>query len=211
MANLRTAPPPPETPVPPPPHRGWRGPLIVFLVLLAVGVAGVVVWAIASGDAGVRLEEPPPPEDGAPASVEQEVLAAWRGYGEALDEVNRESPDPDNPLLARYATGETLESVRAAAARNRDEGIVTALPPNSVSQQWAEVLSVDGDTARIRSCEVDDGLVVDAETGEAVTPPHVSTLLVEATLVQEDGVWKVAHGGVVEEWDGIAGCALEHL
>lgn len=211
MTDLRTAPPSPETPAPPPPHRRWRGPLIVLLVLLAVGLAAVVVWVVASGDAGMRLEEPPPPEGGVPAAVEQEVLAAWRGYGEALDEVNRETPDPDDPLLARYATGETLESVRAAAARNRDKGVVTALPPDSVSQQWDEVLSVDGDTARIRSCEVDDRLVVDAETGEALTPPHVATLLLEVTLVREDGVWKVAHGGVVEEWDGIAGCAVEHL
>ncbi len=211
MADLRTTPRPADTPALPP-YRRWRGPFIALLVLLAVGVAGVVVWVVASGDdAGVRLEEPPPPEGGVPASVEQEVLAAWRGYGEALDEVNRETPDPDDPLLARYATGKTLESVRAAAARNRDEGIVTALPPDSVSQQWAEVLSVDGDTARIRSCEVDDRLVVDAETGEALTPPHVSTLLLEVTLVREHGAWKVAHGGVVEEWDGIAGCALEHL
>jgi hypothetical protein len=211
MADLRTTPPPPETPAPPPPHRGWRGPLIVLVLLLAVGMAVVVVWVVASGDAGVSLEEPPPPEDGVPASVEQEVLAAWRGYGEALDQVNREMPDPDDPLLARHATGETLESVRAAAARNRDEGIVTARPPDSVAQQWAEVISVDGDTAQIRSCEVDDRLVLNAETGETLTPPHVSTLLVEATLVREDGAWKVARGGVVEEWDGIAGCAFEHL
>jgi hypothetical protein len=213
MVDLRTAP-PPKAPAPRPPQRGRRGPLIVLIVLLAVGMAAVVVWAVSSGgDAGMKLEEPPPPEDTASASVEQEILAAWSTFRDALDEVNSEKPDPNDPRLARYATGEMLEDVRAAAEQNRAQGIVTRLPENSISQVWPEVISVEGDTAQLRSCEVDDGLVVKAETGDTVNPPGAVTLLVEATLIRDDQGWKVSESVLVEEWEGLVlGDGLdEHL
>ncbi|HEV2809125.1 MAG TPA: hypothetical protein VGV93_01840, partial [Acidimicrobiales bacterium] len=132
---------------------------------------------------GLRLEEPPPKPDG--SAVEEEVLAAWRGYRDALDEVNRENPDPDDPLLAQYATGEALETVRAAATRNRDEGIVVAFPENSISEMWTESVSIDGDTATVRSCEVDDGLLLRADNGEVIND-DVVTYLLGATLVREE-------------------------
>ena len=211
MVDLRTAP-PPGTPPTPPPRRRSRGPFILLLVLVVVGVATVTFLVItAAKDAprggGLRLEEPPPKPDG--SAVEEEVLAAWRGYREALDEVNRENPDPDEPLLAQYATGEALETVRAAATRNRDEGVVVAFPENSISEMWTESVSIDGDTATVRSCEVDDGLLLRAENGEVIND-DVVTYLLGATLVREESRWKVSKVVTEAKWDGVAGCALEH-
>ena len=212
MVDLRTAP-PPDTPPSPPPRRRSRGPFILLLVLVVVVAATVAFLVITAKDAprggGLRIEEPPPKPAGGAVAVEEEVLAAWRGYRAALDEVNRENPDPDDPLLAEYATGEALETVRAAAARNRDEGLVVAFPENSISEMWTESVSIDGDTATVRSCEVDDGLLLRAENGEVIND-DVVTYLLEATLVREDSRWKVSKVVTEAKWDGLAGCALEH-
>lgn len=182
---------------------------VLAALMAAVLLAGC---GSANGDGALVIEDPPPKPDASQVTdpaVEEEILAAWRGYGDALDEVYRGTPDPDSPLLAEYTTGQTLENIRAAAARNREEGITTALPEDSVSEEWPEVVSVNGDTATVRSCEVDDGLLVIAETGE-VLDDDVVTYLIGATLVREGGRWKVSYDSVEDEWEGVAGCALDH-
>lgn len=180
----------------------------VLAVLMAAALVGC---GNADGDGGLTIEEPPPKDPGFEvtdaAAVEEEIIAAWLGYLAALDEVNADAPDPDHPLLAQHATGSTLERVRAFAQRNRDEGIVTALPEGSISREWPELVSVTGQTAQVRSCGIDDGLIIKA--GEVIDD-RVLTLLTEATLVVEDGRWKVSEATRLEESEGVSGCALEH-
>lgn len=182
----------------------------VLAVLMAAALVGC---GNADGDGGLSIEEPPPKDPGFEVTdsvgVQEEIIAAWRGYGAALDEVNADAPDPDHPLLAQHATGAALERVRAFAQRNRDEGIVTALPEGSISREWPELVSVAGQTAQVRSCEIDDRLIIETGTGE-VLDDKVVTLLTEATLVVEDGRWKVSEATFIDESEGVSGCALEH-
>lgn len=155
-------------------------------------------------DAGRTAPEERTTEQG---QAEREVLAAYQGYWDAIDAAN-DPPDPFHPDLQRYATGAAYESVFEAAQTNQLAGRALRLPPDSVSEHRAEVVSIEGDTATVRDCVVDDGLVVDIESGE-VLDDDVVTRLVTGTLWGVDGRWKVSHTLVEQTWEGVAGCALE--
>lgn len=135
------------------------------------------------------------------------VLDAYQGYWDAVDAAN-DPPDQFHPALKRYATGEAYESVFNAAQTNRLAGRALRLPEGSVSEHRAEVVSIDGDTAMVRDCAIDDGLVVEIESGE-VLDDDVVTRLVTGTLERVDGQWKVSHTRIDQRWDGVAGCAVE--
>ncbi len=134
-------------------------------------------------------------------------MTAYLGYWDAIREAN-DPPDEFHPALERYATGAAYESVFEAAQTNRLAGRALRLPEGSVSEHRAEVVSVDGDTATVRDCSVNDGLVVNVETGEIVNDAVV-TRLITGTLHRVDGMWKVATTRVKQMWEGVAGCADE--
>jgi hypothetical protein len=69
-----------------------------------------------------------------------------------------------------------------AAQANRVSGEALRLPPNSISEHRAEVISIEGDQATVRDCAIDDGLVVKLDTGE-VLDDDVLTTLATATKV----------------------------
>jgi len=155
-----------------------------------------------ASDAGSSEE----PSVDRPSPEEVAILEAYQGYWDATREANN-PPNENHPALRRYATGEAYESVFNAAQTNRLAGRAVRLPENSISEHHAEVVSVDGDTATVRDCSINDGLVVDVETGEVVND-EVVTRLGTGTLVREDGRWKVATTAVEQTWEGVAGCAV---
>lgn len=126
--------------------------------------------ASASGEPTQEDSEPGPsetPTSEQPSVEEAAVLDAYQGYWDAIRQAN-DPPDETHPALRRHATGEAYESVFNAAQTNRLAGRALRLPENSVSEHQAEVVSVDGDTATVRDCNINDGLVVDVVTGEVV-------------------------------------------
>lgn len=142
-----------------------------------------------------------------PSVEEAAVLDAYLGYWAAILEAN-DPPDEQHPALERYATGEAFESVFEAAQTNRLAGRALRLPEDSVAEHRAGVTSIEGDTAMVRDCAIDDGLVVDVETGDVVND-EVVTRLATGTLQRVDGRWKVATTSVEQSWQGVAGCALD--
>ncbi|HRW42149.1 MAG TPA: hypothetical protein P5193_11430, partial [Microthrixaceae bacterium] len=64
-----------------------------------------------------------------------------------------------------------------------------------------------GDRAVVQECVVDDGLVVSRDTGEVVDD-SVSTHNVQAEMLRVDGVWKVSEARLLQQFEGVAGCAL---
>jgi hypothetical protein len=140
-------------------------------------------------------------------ATQQAVLAAYQGYWDAILAAN-DPPDPSHPALRRYATGAAYESVIKATHTNRLARRAVRLPPNSISTHRAQVVSIQGDTATVRDCAIDDGLVVDMDTGGVVNDV-VATQLRTATLLRESGVWKVANTVLEQRWEGVAGCAHE--
>lgn len=144
----------------------------------------------------------------APADeAEQAVLEAYRGYFDAILAAN-DPPDQFHPALRQHATGEAFQSVFEAAQGNRLAGRALRLPESSRTEHRAEVVSIEGEQATVRDCAIDDVLVVNIGTGEVVND-EVATQLRTATLVREEGSWKVSFTKLEQRWEGIAGCALE--
>lgn len=175
-------------------------------------VAGVAVLAIAVLAAGIVLLSDDEPERSVAPAVSildrerQPVTDAVLGYYRAAHNANDPLPDPGHPELMRYATGRALESLVNASRDAQRKGIAARRPPNSRAQDRVDVVSVDGNTATVRDCSVDDGLVVETATGR-VLDADVVTKLVTVFLVKEGGQWKVSATDIEQQWDGVAGCA----
>jgi hypothetical protein len=138
---------------------------------------------------------------------EQEVLAAynesWEAYHAASDPA-----DPTHPALAETSTGPALQQAVESLEAFRISGRVGRFPEGSIAERHPEVVSLLGEEATVRDCRVDDSQVVIAATGEVVND-LVGTTLYEASMVREDGRWKLHSLTILEEWDGVAGCALD--
>lgn len=116
-----------------------------------------------------------------------DVLAAYRGFWDAYLEAG-DPMDPAHPALERYASGASLARVRESFAEHFSNGEVIR---GSVELS-PEVEQLDGETATVRDCYLDRTHLFDTATGEQVDPPGDATFEVVATLVLEDGAWKVS-------------------
>lgn len=141
-------------------------------------------------------------------SVEDEIIAHYVGYWDARLAANSGTPDPNDPALREYATGEQLEAVIAETRANLDQGLAFRARPNPADIRTVTVVEVDGDRAVVQECFVDDGLVVRRDTGEVVNDT-IATHNVRGELVRIDGAWRVSEARLVQRWEGVAGCALD--
>lgn len=142
-------------------------------------------------------------------SAEEEIAARYVGFWDARFAVNSADVvgDPNDPRLAEYATGAQLEQVMADTQRFAEQGLRLARPVQPVEFRQVEVVSIDGDTAMVQECYVDDGLLTDRATGDVVND-SVSTHNVSATMHRIGGVWKVEAARLIQRWEGVEGCAL---
>ena len=140
-------------------------------------------------------------------TAEQEVIDRYVGYWNARFNANAGVPNPDDPALRDFATGRQLDAVVAETQSNLDSGVAfeRAAEPHNI--QRVTVVEIDGDRAVVHECVVDDGLVVSRDTGEVVDD-SVSTHNVQAEMLRVDGVWKVSEARLLQQFEGVAGCAL---
>lgn len=140
-------------------------------------------------------------------TAEQEVIDRYVGYWNARFNANAGVPNPDDPALRDFATGRQLDAVVAETQSNLDSGVAfeRAAEPHNI--QRITVVEIDGDRAVVQECVVDDGLVVSRDTGEVVDD-SVSTHNVQAEMLRVDGVWKVSEARLLQQFEGVAGCAL---
>ena len=144
----------------------------------------------------------------APAETpEQEVIDRYVGFWNARFEANSGVPNPDHPGLAEYATGAQLDNVIAETQDNLDEGLALQQRDAPAAIQKVTVVSIDGDTAVVQECYVDDALVVRRDTG-AVVDDSITTQNIQGTLQRVDGRWRVAGTELLQESEGVSGCAL---
>lgn len=205
--SLQTPPRPREADVPvesgAPKKRSW--PIRAGAVLAVAVVVGLAVVLMRSADDSDRRRAAPV----APRNLETDreaVAGAWRGFVTAAVEANN-PPDPSRAAEVRaYATGRAYESVSNAIHSNSQRGVILRFPPNSRAQSKVDVVSIDGDNAIARACDVDDGVKVEAATGKVLNS-DVVTILTTAFFVREDGRWKVENSRVEQKWAGVAGCA----
>lgn len=140
-----------------------------------------------------------------PASVEDEIVARYKAFWEARFEANS-PPNPDDPALREYATGAQLDNVIAETQANLDTGVELRRREDRADIQRVKVVSMSGDEAVVQECFVDDGLVVRRSDGEVVRGDIV-TYNVRGEMQRVDGEWRLASATVVQQWEGIAGCA----
>ena len=140
-------------------------------------------------------------------TAEQEVIDRYVGYWNARFNANAGVPNPEDPALRDFATGRQLDAVVAETQSNLDSGVAfeRAAEPHNI--QRVTVVEIDGDRAVVQECVVDDGLVVSRDTGEVVDD-SVSTHNVQAEMLRVDGVWKVSEARLLQQFEGVAGCAL---
>jgi hypothetical protein len=145
--------------------------------------------------------------DGLADPNHEEIINRYVAYWDARFAANTGTPNPDAPALAEYATGPQLEAVVAETRTNLDDGRAFEERPDPVNFQKVAVVSVEGDRAEVQECFVDDGLVIDYQTG-AVLDDGISTHSVRGELHRVDGLWRVAATSIIQSWEGVAGCAL---
>lgn len=138
---------------------------------------------------------------------EQEVIDRYVGYWNARFTANEGTPDPDDPALREFATGEQLDAVITETQSNLDEGLAFQRPAEPHNIQRVTVIEIDGDHAVVQECVVSDGVIVRRETGEVVND-EVNTHNVQAEMSRVDGVWKVSSARLLQRFKGVSGCAL---
>jgi hypothetical protein len=118
---------------------------------------------------------------------EAEIVAAyetaWRDYVRAGD-----PPDPGAAFLADHHTGASLDVVRRQLSVFSAEGVVL----QGEYRPGAEVIEIDGDSARLRDCAVDALKLVNPATGAVVEESTGGEVGALVGMVLEDGAWKLA-------------------
>ena len=137
----------------------------------------------------------------------QLIIDRYLAFWDARFAANEEPVDPESPALAEYATGAQLDTVRAETARNATEGLALRRPSPSITRRAPTVISVSGDTAQLQDCAVNDGIVYRVATGEVVDD-SVVTRNVSAVMRLIEGEWRLEAARIIQEWEGVAGCAL---
>lgn len=180
----------------------------------AVGLAVTLLLAACSGDdeAGgdtSTTTEPPASETtavpttlGQLAQAEADVRAAYEAYW-AMSERLAAAPDPEDPEIAELTTGTAREALTTLQTQFVTEGHVVEF-----QQEHAhDVLSIeiDGATAHLSDCYVDDAIRKDAVTGETLLDA-TATLHLDVTLVDDQGGWKVSRVQRLDAWEGIVAC-----
>lgn len=152
---------------------------------------------------------PPETTTTAAPTPQEEVLAAYHAYWAAVDEAFAPPQvRPELPALRQYAAGEVLPGIVQRAQEAKADGVLIQIPEGARYSHQAEVVSIEGDTATVRDCNVDDTVEVNATTGEVIDD-RISTRLSIGLLTREGGQWKVAVLNQEGAWEGVAGCALE--
>lgn len=199
----------PTTPTPqgdrPPRRRGLLLAGLSSLLVAAVIVAAIVVMQ--GDDAADTVVTDGRTETGAPLTEEERVIAAYRGYWTAVQAVNTPPVNPNNPLLAVYATGPQLQAAVAAANKKVADGLAGKYPESTVRGQRVTSVTISGNTAKLESCNVDDSYAISVKTGAPAGPTGPETYVATATMVREGVDWKVSSLQFGQSWEGVAGCA----
>ncbi len=120
------------------------------------------------------------------------------------------APDPNNPELAKYLTGEQLQRSQGVLAEWQSKGYAVVDGPNQRWEHRPKLSSLEGDAASLEDCATDDGwLIRPAANGvpaELVDGTELVALW-SISMVREDGVWKVSDLTRADVWySGDPGC-----
>lgn len=123
-----------------------------------------------------------------PEAPEAAVLAGYRAFWMAFLRAGNPM-DPQHPDLAATATGAQLEQVqRAFVARRAGSEVIRG----TIEPHPRLVGAVEGTSATVADCYIDDSHIFDAATGAQKDDPAPVNHQVRVDMVLVDSTWKVA-------------------
>jgi hypothetical protein len=173
------------------PDTGWRAASALIAIALTLLLAACSADGIRTSDArtGVSTAAPAAVATGEPAASDAAELLVRQRYVEfhrVVAETGATS-DADDPRLAEYATGAVLENLRGKLAVRRQSGTrLYGMPVPHVQS-----VSVAGERASVVDCLDNSGTGLVDRAGKKLSVGR-ERQETTATLVIEDGVWKVS-------------------
>lgn len=151
---------------------------------------------------------PEPTEAPEDEPIETVIAGRIRGFFDAREAANAGPvPDPADPALAEVAAGEALASAAAETQRRLDDGRAIRAGEQALAEIWVGSVRLDDDTAQAAACSVDDGVIYEVATGDVVNDDVVTHSYVVDLQLSGDA-WKVIRVVRLQQWEGVAGCAL---
>lgn len=145
------------------------------------------------------------PKTTGPPTEEEAVLAAVQCYWDTIVEAN-DPPNPDHPGFERCMMGPALEHSRRLTIEHREMNRTVSDPTGS-TQRTNTLVTVEGDTAVVTECIVDDAVVSDAASG-TVLNDRVISAEIRIDLERHDGAWRVSNGTVTADQEGPGQCVF---
>ncbi len=136
---------------------------------------------------------------------EQEVADAYVAAMDAINQAAAYPVNPNHPALYATMTGEFLATVQRLIGNLQAAQQHGVVPTPSLAHVEVSAVELNGSTASIKACVVDDAQVVDSRNGSTVNS-RVSTVKDDANLVRIEGHWKVARRVEVGRWQGAQTC-----
>ncbi len=206
-------------------HRHTRGGLVALTVLLGIGTLGcsdddgatpststtaarrsstttATTGPASTSESTTSTSGSTPPGE----STEEEIVARYIAYWDARFAANSGTPNPDDPALRDFATGAQLDAVIAETRANLENGLAFRPAANPSDIQRVDVIQLEGDHAVVQECVVTDGVIYRRDTGEVVDG-EVYTQNIRGELQHVDGAWRVSAARLIQQWEGVAGCA----
>lgn len=147
------------------------------------------------------------PDSTDPSSDEEaQILDRYLAFWDARFEANTDPVNPDDERLADLATGAQLDNVREETRQRAEAGLAFRRPEDSITERRPRIVRIDEDVATIQDCAINDGIIYRVDSGEVVNDDIV-TQNVDATMRRVDGSWKLERATLLQEWEGVAGCA----
>lgn len=208
---------PPDRPVHPSDRRGGRRSRFWWAAATALAATLILTTGCSSDDeddaastttAETTTTAPPSTSTTTtttePRTPEEEVEEAyWRA--EAVTDDLLRNPDPDDERLPATRVDPSLGHIRALLESLVEDGLATQWVGGEPPPRELISIEVNGDSAVVVVCEIDNALAIDAETGE-VLDDGVLSALVEVTMLQVDDAWMISSSASSAEWDDGSGC-----
>jgi hypothetical protein len=121
-------------------------------------------------------------------SPEAEVEQAYRAFDAMVSRLNL-APDPEDPEIAQRTTGEFKSQYELVLADRRTRGVAVKTGPRY--GPTALTTTVDGSSATVRTCYVDQAATVNAMTGAEIDAMTTVPELITLSFAWEEGTWKL--------------------
>jgi hypothetical protein len=145
------------------------------------------------------------PPTTAELTPEEEAKAVYLEFVNVVDRLVTESPNPNDPELARLAIDPVLGTVHDSVATLQAENQLWQQGDRNSHSTTSPVIGSNG-LATLGDCLVEDDVLVDLDDGSVVRTQPLATRTLEVTLTPQGDSWAVAAIDEVAVVDGEVPC-----